>query len=76
MPRHSGEALRLLQHPILVALFDEQEKDALERAINAQPGDDETRRTATGEVRAIRSVRRKLHLAAEGRVTLPNDPDA
>lgn len=74
MAKHSGEALRLLNHPILVALFDEQEKNALERAVTAKLDDDETRRTALGEVRAIRSVRRKLDLAAQGRVTLPDDP--
>ena len=74
--RPSGEAARLLKHPMLVAMFDQHEKDAMERAINAPVGDDETRRAATGEVRAIRSVRQKLALAAEGRVRLPNDPGA
>jgi hypothetical protein len=54
------EAAYLLEHELLKDIFDGLELDALNRAINADPSDDETRRASLGEVRAIQSVRRKL----------------
>ena len=56
----NGEAEYLLNNDLLKEIFDKLESDALETAVNAPLIDDETRRIATGEVRAIRSVRRKL----------------
>lgn len=54
------EAEYLLNNDLLIEIFARIERDAVEMAVNAPVGDDETRRNATGEVRAIRSVRRKL----------------
>ena len=62
----SGTAEYLANHEMLKAIFDEMEKSATERAINARPNDDEMRRDAMHEVRAIRSVRRELALKAKG----------
>lgn len=56
----NGEAKYLHDSELLNKIFDQIERDAVEAAINAGLGDDETRRNATGEARAIRSVRRKL----------------
>ena len=56
----TGEAQYLHDSELLATLFDALERDALELCVNCPMGDDETRRIATGEVRAIRSVRRKL----------------
>lgn len=72
-PRPSGEADRLLNHPILVGIFADLEKTAVERAINAKLGDDETRRNSLAEARAIRSVRQQLSLAAQGKIKLAGD---
>lgn len=55
-----AEAKYLCDHEGLNEIFDGLERDALELCVNCPVGDDETRREATGEVRAIRSVRRKL----------------
>ena len=60
-----SEATFLLEHPLLNEMFDKLEHDAAEMGINAPFADDEMRRIAMGEVRAIRSVRRKLRLMAE-----------
>lgn len=56
----NGEAQYLHDSELLKAIFDELERDAVELCVNCPVGDDETRRAASGEVRAIRSVRRKL----------------
>lgn len=76
MSQFNSEADGLLRNPLLVALFADIEKSALEMAVNAKLGDDETRRNALAEVRAIRSVRMKLSLGAQGRATLPGDTNA
>lgn len=59
-------------HPALTRAFDEVERAAVEAAIAAPLNDDETRRSLMAEVRAIRSVRRKLRHA----VTLSDDTGA
>lgn len=69
----SGKAEQLLKDPDLVALFDQLERQSLESAINAKIGDDEARRNFLGEVRAIRSVRQKLALAASKAINLHGD---
>lgn len=56
----NGEAKYLLDNELLNKIFDQIERDAIELAIGSKLGDDETRRNAMGEVRAIRSVRWKL----------------
>lgn len=56
----NGEAQWLLDNELLNEIFAQIERDAIETAIGAQLGDDDMRRNATGEVRAIRGVRRKL----------------
>lgn len=58
-----GDAEYLLGNALLNAAFDALEKSALEGAVHAPMSDDETRRALLGEVRAIRSVRRKLRQA-------------
>lgn len=61
----SGEAERLLSHPLLNELLDIQERDAIELSINTE---DEGRRwQAVLTVRAIRELRRKLKTLAEGK---------
>lgn len=72
----ASEAQFLLDHHIIKRLFDDIERRATESAIAAPLNDDETRRNLLGEVRAIRSVRRKLRQLAAGQVTLPDDPEA
>lgn len=62
----------LADHPDLKRIFDDVERAALDGAVNAGINDDETRRNLLAEVRAIRSVRRKLHHA----VTLAGDTEA
>jgi len=66
----NGEAKYLLDNELLNGIFDRMERDAIELAISARLGDDEMRRTALGEVRAIRSVRQNL------RQMLSNNPAA
>jgi hypothetical protein len=56
----SGEAQYLSDNETLNKIFDDLERDAIEICVNCPISDDETRRNASGEVRAIRSVRRKL----------------
>lgn len=62
----SGHAESLLNDSLLNEIFDELEQSALEGAVNAQPSDDEQRRTKLQEVRAIRAVRRKLNALLKG----------
>ena len=66
----NSEAKYLLNNELLNGIFDRMERDAIELAISARLGDDEMRRTALGEVRAIRSVRQNL------RQMLSNNPAA
>jgi hypothetical protein len=56
----NGEAQYLLDNELLKEIFDQLERIAIETGINAKIGDDELRRLAASEVRAIRSVRLKL----------------
>jgi len=56
----AGEAKYLHDSELLNEIFDKLEANAFEWALGAHFGDDETRRIAIGEVRAIRSVRGKL----------------
>lgn len=55
-----GEAEYLLANETLNEIFDQIEKAATERAIYADLADDEKRRIAIEQVRAIRSVREEL----------------
>lgn len=56
-----------LEIPMFTDLLDELEKAATNQCILAQINDDETRRNAAAEVRAIRSLRSKLEaIAREG----------
>ncbi|MDF3904689.1 hypothetical protein [Paracoccus sp. AS002] len=67
-----AELQYLVEHPDLNRLFDDVERAAIEEAVRAPINDDETRRNLMAEVRAIRSVRRKLRHA----VTLAGDTEA
>ena len=62
MPDRAGAAEYLLNNDLLKEIFTDIEADALERAVNAKPSDDEARRAATQEVRAIRAVQRQLEV--------------
>lgn len=63
----SGEALRLLESELLTEILDGMERDALDQCVNAAPSDDETRRTGTTLVRAIRDLRTQLESRARGK---------
>lgn len=67
-----AELQYLVDHPDLSKIFDDVERAAVEAAVSAPLNDDETRRNLMAEVRAIRSVRRKLRHA----VTLAGDTEA
>lgn len=69
--RPNGDAEMLLNHPLINQIFDGLEADAMETSVYANPSDDETRRTAMNEVRAIRALRLKLKTLAEGKTTQP-----
>ncbi|GHA15203.1 hypothetical protein GCM10007989_07450 [Devosia pacifica] len=56
--RRAAEAI--LNVPFFNALFDEIETAAVNHCINAPMNDDETRRNAAAEARAIRKVRARL----------------
>jgi hypothetical protein len=56
----NGEAQYLHDNELLAEIFATIERDAIELCINAPMDADEIRRCAMGEVRAIRSVQRKL----------------
>ena len=56
----NGEAQYLHDSELLNEIFAQLERDAIELCINAPMADDEIRRIAAGEARAIRSVQRKL----------------
>lgn len=56
-----------LEIPMFVELLADLEKAATNQCINANINDDETRRNAAAEVRAIRSVRSRLEaISKEG----------
>lgn len=64
-----------LKIPLFTELLDDLEKTATNKCINADINDDETRRNAAAEVRAIRSVRSKLEsIAREGQSTSRKAP--
>lgn len=50
----------LLDTPLVVELFDEIEKNAVNRCVHADPADDKTRAAFAAEVRAIRNLRSRL----------------
>lgn len=58
-------AQTILAVPLFNELWDELEKAATNQCINAPMNDDETRRNAAAEVRAIRKVRSRLASLAE-----------
>lgn len=59
-----------LEIPMFTDLLDELEKAATNQCIHANINDDETRRNAAAEVRAIRSVRSRLvAISQEGQTT-------
>jgi hypothetical protein len=70
----SGEAQFLLDSEVIKDIFAQIERDAMELCVNAPLGDDETRRDASGEVRAIRRVRQKLEALAKAKTNLPPSP--
>jgi len=67
----NGEAQRLHSDPFLNKILDQMEASAFERCVNAKPSDDEARRAASTEVRAIRSLRTQLKTLAEGKTKRP-----
>lgn len=69
-----GEAELLLDSQLLKDTFAWLEADALERAVNALPSDDETRRVCTMQVRALRSVREHLEALLRDTDTPTPDP--
>ena len=69
-----GEAEYLLRNELLQETFARIEADALERCVQAPPGDDETRRLAAMQVRAIRSVRQELEALLRERATPADNP--
>ena len=67
--RPNGEAERLLNHPLLIKILDDLERNAVEVIIHT---DDEPRRSeSVWEVRSIRSLRQKLKTLSEGKTILP-----
>ena len=56
----NGEAKYLHDSELLNEIFDKMEANAFEWAVGVPFADDESRRIAIAEVRAIRSVRGKL----------------
>lgn len=65
-PRPTPEEARFIaEHPALILALAMLEHDAVERAISADPRDDQTPRLALDEARAIRALRSRL--AALGR---------
>lgn len=69
MTAPNGRAEALASDPLLNELLDDMERAAFERCVNAKPSDDETRRTATTEVRAIQSLRQQLQSLSRGKTT-------
>jgi hypothetical protein len=71
-----GEAELLLDNQLLKDTFAKLERNAVEAAVNAGFSDDETRRTYTMQVRAIRSVWSDLRSHLGDVDTQPDDPVA
>jgi hypothetical protein len=65
----AGEAQFLLDSKTVKEIFAQLERDAIETAIGAKLGDDECRRNALGEVRAIRSLKWKLEALVRAKTT-------
>lgn len=53
-------ARAMLDNPLFGILMDEMEKTAVDRCVNAQPVDHETRAAMAAEVRAIRRLRTSI----------------
>jgi hypothetical protein len=66
MAEPSGEAEFLKSNPLLNKILDDMEMDALNTCVNLDMAEHEMRQTTVLEVRAIRSLRRKLHDLAKG----------
>lgn len=58
-------AQSILEFPFFTQLWDELEQAAINATINAKLNDDETRRNAAAEARAIRNVRSRLRSIAD-----------
>lgn len=58
-------ARAIMDIPFFTVLMDEMEMTAVNQCVNADPKDDGTRAAYAGEVRAIRSLRRKLAFLVE-----------
>lgn len=71
-----GEAGLLLDSQLLKDTFAKLERNAVEMAVNARFDDDDTRRTGTQQVRAIRSVWSDLRTHLGATDTQPDDPVA
>lgn len=54
-----------LEIPFFTALLDDLMRSATDRCINATINDDETRRNAAAEARAIRTVRSRLEAISQ-----------
>lgn len=60
-------AQTVLEIPFFTQLWDEMEKVAVNACITAKMNDDETRRNAAAEARAIRRIRSQLEsIASDG----------
>lgn len=63
-------AQTILEVPFFHALFDDIERAATNQCINAPMNDDDTRRNAAAEVRAIQRVRQRLEsIATDGQIS-------
>lgn len=68
MSTDSNDAGFLIEHPLIVRLFNELERDATNNAVYAAHNDHEARQAFCAEVRAIRALRTKLKaLANQGK---------
>ena len=70
----SGEAQALLDSELLSQILAELESDAMEKGVNANPSDDETRRVGMTMVRAIRDLKSQLESLAKGRAKRSSKP--
>ena len=68
-------AQTVLEIPFFTDLLAEIEKAAIDRCLNAQINDDETRRNEAAEARAVRKLRSKLEaISNEGQSTSRQAP--
>ena len=68
-------AQTVLEIPFFTDLLAEIEKAAIDRCLNAQINDDETRRNEAAEARAVRKLRSKLEaISQEGQSTSRSAP--